>query len=58
MITSFFQVALQCFNRLLSDDRNVVPLGIPAIAIMLSTGMPETLRISCFAFLDCEPQGI
>lgn len=37
MITSFFQVALECFNRLLSPDHSVVELGVPAIAIMLST---------------------
>lgn len=37
MITSFFQVLLSCFNRLLSDDHTVVELGVPAIAIMLST---------------------
>ncbi len=37
MITSFFQVSLECFNRLLSPDHSVVELGIPAIAIMLST---------------------
>lgn len=37
MITSFFQVALQCFNRLLSDDRSVVELSTSAIIIMLST---------------------
>ena len=37
MITSFFQVALQCFNRLLSPDHSVVKLGVPAIVIMLST---------------------
>jgi cation diffusion facilitator family transporter len=37
MITSFFQVALQCFNRLLSDDRSVVELSTSAIVIMLST---------------------
>ncbi|KIW84491.1 hypothetical protein Z517_03741 [Fonsecaea pedrosoi CBS 271.37] len=37
MITSFFQVALECFNRLLSGDHRVVELGIPAIVIMLST---------------------
>ncbi|KIX95899.1 uncharacterized protein Z520_08154 [Fonsecaea multimorphosa CBS 102226] len=37
MITSFFQVALECFNRLISGDHSVVELGIPAIAIMLST---------------------
>lgn len=37
MITSFFQVALQCFNRLISPDRDVVELSTPAIIIMLST---------------------
>ncbi|RMZ82833.1 hypothetical protein DV737_g1864, partial [Chaetothyriales sp. CBS 132003] len=37
MITSFVQVALQCIQRLFSDDHSVVALGIPAIAIMLST---------------------
>ncbi len=37
MITSFFQVALECFNRLMSDDHSIVQLGIPAIAIMVST---------------------
>jgi cation diffusion facilitator family transporter len=37
MITSFFQVALECFNRLLSPDRSIVELSTPAIAIMLST---------------------
>ena len=39
MITSFFQVALECFNRLISDDRSTVELGVPAITIMVSTGM-------------------
>ena len=37
MITSFFQVALECFNRLLSDDRTTVKLSPAAIIIMLST---------------------
>ncbi|RMZ90184.1 hypothetical protein DV736_g2604, partial [Chaetothyriales sp. CBS 134916] len=37
MITSFVQVGLQCLQRLFSDDHSVVALGIPAIAIMLST---------------------
>ena len=42
MITSFFQVALQCFNRLISGDTTVVELSVPAIAIMVSTGMVKT----------------
>lgn len=37
MITSFFQVGLQCIQRLLGDDHEVVELGLPAIIIMLST---------------------
>ncbi|KIW17512.1 hypothetical protein PV08_04706 [Exophiala spinifera] len=37
MITSFFQVSLECFNRLISGDHSVVELGIPAISIMLGT---------------------
>ena len=37
MITSFFQVFIECFNRLISDDHSVVELGIPAIVIMAST---------------------
>ncbi|KAF7514033.1 hypothetical protein GJ744_006647 [Endocarpon pusillum] len=37
MITSFFQVALECFSRLTSGDHSVVELGIPAICIMVGT---------------------
>jgi divalent metal cation (Fe/Co/Zn/Cd) transporter len=37
MVTSFFQVALECFNRLTSGDRRIVELGLPAIAIMIGT---------------------
>ncbi|KAL8675326.1 MAG: hypothetical protein Q9168_000283 [Polycauliona sp. 1 TL-2023] len=38
MITSFFQVALQCFQRLTSStDRSIVQLGLPSIIIMAST---------------------
>ncbi|KAI1613698.1 hypothetical protein EDD36DRAFT_451714 [Exophiala viscosa] len=37
MITSFFQVSLECINRLASGDHQVVELGIPAVVIMLST---------------------
>jgi hypothetical protein len=44
MITSFFQVALECFNRLISDDRNTVELGVSAITIMVSTGMRKAPR--------------
>jgi len=37
MITSFFQVFLQCFNRLTGPDHSIVQLTIPAIIIMAST---------------------
>ena len=37
MITSFFQVFLECFNRLTSPDHTILQLGIPAIVIMAST---------------------
>lgn len=37
MVTSFFQVALECFQRLNSRDRDIVELGLPALVIMAST---------------------
>ncbi|KAF7906447.1 hypothetical protein EAF00_000726 [Botryotinia globosa] len=37
MVTSFIQVALECFNRLSSDDRVIIELTLPAIVIMSST---------------------
>lgn len=37
MITSFFQVGLECFNRLTSGNHDIVELSIPAIVIMVST---------------------
>ncbi|CAF9937969.1 hypothetical protein IMSHALPRED_000611 [Imshaugia aleurites] len=37
MITSFFQVFLECFNRLTSRDHSIIQLGLPAIIIMAST---------------------
>lgn len=49
MITSFFQVALQCFNRLTSGDHRIVELGIPAIAIMLGT-----VVIKAFCWVWCR----
>jgi cation diffusion facilitator family transporter len=49
MITSFFQVALQCFNRLTSGDHSVVELGIPAIAIMVGT-----VLIKGFCYIWCR----
>ncbi|KAK3695201.1 hypothetical protein B0T22DRAFT_97306 [Podospora appendiculata] len=37
MITSFVQVALQAIQHLASPDHQIIELGVPAIAIMLST---------------------
>lgn len=37
MITSFFQVFLQCVSRLTSGDTSIVELGLPAIIILAST---------------------
>ncbi|KAH8602863.1 hypothetical protein B0O99DRAFT_604530 [Bisporella sp. PMI_857] len=37
MVTSFFQVALECFNRLNSGDHSIIQLGLPAIVIMSAT---------------------
>jgi divalent metal cation (Fe/Co/Zn/Cd) transporter len=52
MITSFFQVALECFNRLLSSDHSIVELGIPAIAIMLSTVI---IKGACYFYCRLIP---
>ncbi|TGJ81048.1 hypothetical protein E0Z10_g7724 [Xylaria hypoxylon] len=37
MITSFVQVSLQSIQRLASDDREIIKLGVPEISIMIST---------------------
>jgi hypothetical protein len=37
MMTSFVQVSLEAIQRLLGPDREIIELGIPAIAIMFST---------------------
>ncbi|KAL2756185.1 hypothetical protein ACRALDRAFT_1076505 [Sodiomyces alcalophilus JCM 7366] len=37
MVTSFSQVALEAFQRLASSDRTVIQLGVPAMAVMIST---------------------
>ena len=50
MITSFFQVALECLQRLsTSGDHTIVELTIPAIAIMAST-----VLIKSFCFIWCR----
>lgn len=45
MITSFFQVFLECINRLTSGDHSIVRLGLPAIIIMASTVL---LKAGCW----------
>ncbi|ESZ98294.1 hypothetical protein SBOR_1287 [Sclerotinia borealis F-4128] len=37
MVTSFFQVALECFNRLSSYNHEIIELTLPAIVIMSTT---------------------
>lgn len=37
MITCFFQVGLECIQRLMDPAHHILELGIPAIAIMVST---------------------
>ncbi|EXM10749.1 hypothetical protein FOIG_00708 [Fusarium odoratissimum NRRL 54006] len=37
MITSFCQVGLECISRLMDPEHAILELGIPAIAIMVST---------------------
>lgn len=49
MITSFFQVSLECLNRLFSPDHSVVQLGMPAIIIMLTT-----IAIKGFCWFWCR----
>ncbi len=45
MITSFFQVFLECFNRLTGPDHSVVHLGPSAIIIMAST---VVIKLACW----------
>lgn len=49
MITSFFQVGLECLTRLNSGDHSIVELTIPAIAIMVST-----VLIKGFCYFWCR----
>lgn len=37
MVTSFCQVALQCIQRLMGPEHEIIELGIPAIVIMATT---------------------
>jgi cation diffusion facilitator family transporter len=43
MITAFFQVALEGFNKLTGPDHDIVQLTVPAIAIMAATVVVKAL---------------
>ena len=45
MITCFFQVSLECFNRLTSPDHTIIQLGLPATIIMASTVL---IKLGCW----------
>ena len=47
MIVSFFQVFLECFNRLTSSDHSILQLGLPAILIMASTVL---IKFGCWFY--------
>lgn len=49
MITSFFQVALECLTRLNSGEHSIIQLTLPAIIIMSST-----VVIKLFCWLYCR----
>ncbi|KAI9053456.1 hypothetical protein LZ554_002414 [Drepanopeziza brunnea f. sp. 'monogermtubi'] len=49
MITSFFQVALECISTLNSGDHSIIELTLPAILIMSST-----VIIKLFCWLYCR----
>lgn len=46
MITSFFQVALECFARLSGNDHSIVTLGLPSVII--STWLGGTFTFPSF----------
>ncbi|KAI9819042.1 MAG: hypothetical protein M1832_004084 [Thelocarpon impressellum] len=52
MITSFFQVLLECFSRLTSGDHSVVQLTLPAIGIMAST---VVIKFACWLWSRLIP---
>lgn len=45
MVTSFFQVGLESFNRLMSGDETIIELTLPAILIMASTVL---IKLACW----------
>ena len=45
MITAFFQVFLECFERLTSSEHSIIQLGLPSILIMASTVL---IKLGCW----------
>ncbi len=45
MIVAFFQVLVECFNRLTSNDHSIVQLGLPSIVILAST---VVIKFACW----------
>ena len=45
MIVAFFQVLVECFSRLTSNDHSIVQLGLPSIVIMAST---VVIKFACW----------
>jgi cation diffusion facilitator family transporter len=43
MVTSFFQVGLECVTRLTNGDHSIIQLGLPSIIIMASTVVIKAL---------------
>ncbi|KAH8815179.1 hypothetical protein F5884DRAFT_771365 [Xylogone sp. PMI_703] len=43
MVTSFFQVSLECVSRLTSEDHSIIELGLPSLIIMASTVLIKAL---------------
>lgn len=47
MVTSFVQVFIECFRRLIGDDESIVQLTVPAIIIMASTVL---IKFACWLY--------
>lgn len=52
MVTSFFQVALTSFNRLIGDDRILVELSLPSIGLMVGT---VAIKLLCWVWCRLIP---
>ncbi|RFU25476.1 hypothetical protein B7463_g10858, partial [Scytalidium lignicola] len=43
IVTSFFQVSLECISRLSSEDHSIIELGLPSLIIMATTVLIKAL---------------